>query len=168
MGVSVAWAGVGATFIIAMPMLNEIIEIRNTLAGKNKIDVVEGEIYATISEHWGSDRLKASASNVRNGDVKTAAAKYEPKPEIKEVPPEQEAAAVEETPAVIAADPAPAAATAENEAAGKEEENTNQNNSDPTHAHVSIISVSEPGHGGEETKEETRSSPTDPREAVFP
>ena len=104
-----------------MPLVNELIDIKNAVAGQHKIHIAEAEIYATgTSSQWGSAKgslgnMKASHSRApmgnENGDVELPS-------EIKEVPAEQEntaeKAAASEDKYKVPPDPV---------------ENTNQNNS---------------------------------------
>ena len=120
MNASVSWGILGAGFIIVMPLINEGIEIKNALSGKNKIHFAEGEIYTTTtSSQWGSvktmENVKPSQSRAAgpNGDVEC---KVELPSEIKEVSTEQENYAVKSEPALEKI---------------VSEENTNQNNSSP-------------------------------------
>ena len=161
MNASVSWGILGAGFIIVMPLINEGIEIKNALSGKNKIHFAEGEIYATTtSSKWGSVKtmgnVKASQSrgtapNV-NGDVEC---KVELQSEIKEVSAEQEN---------NAAKPEPALDTAS-------AENTNQNNSSPEEPSMFIPSsafgtVVSDNILITENRDDRKSS-TDPREPIF-
>ena len=83
-----------------MPLVNELFDIRSVMSGQNKIDVVEGEIYATIdlSEKWGNAKATPppdTNKDAANGSFKNSSAsvrnsKYELPNDIKEVPGEEE------------------------------------------------------------------------------